>query len=304
MKKLIPLLLISFLISSAVIAQEVHLALKLEEGKVYRQFISSSAEVNQQYEGIEIFHQIVFTTWVSYRLISNKDGFMNLEFQHDKLGMVFISPNGKTEFNTDFYEEDDVLSGVLRSLMGIPFKVTLDANGKMLEIKNLGQVKDSILNHYNHLDPLQVQMISNQIDQSLTVAKESLETLTAIFPPTTVREGDQWTVMSDAIVRGMKTQLKSDYELKEIHPDYVIISGVSVSDIPDTAFDKNEYSVHIKGTTNSEYKIDRDSGWIIDAIIKQEMEGEAHHLDEHGDHHHETVIPLQMKSETRITDHD
>jgi hypothetical protein len=296
--------LLILLMCSPLVGQEVQLALKLEKGKVYRQFISSSAEVTQQYEGMEINHEVYFTTWVSYRLISSRHGFINLEFQHDKLGMVFIAPNGRTEFNTDYHDEDDILSGVLRSLLGVPFQATLNPDGRMMEIKNLDQIKDSILNRFRHLEPDQLQMISNQIDQSLNVAKESLQTVTAIFPPTAVKEGDQWTVETDATVRGIQTKNKTWFQLQEVHPDYVIITATSQTDVPDNAFENNEYTLRINGKTNSRYKVARDSGWIIDAVIQNEMQGQAHHLEEHGDHHHETVIPLKMKSETRITDHD
>jgi hypothetical protein len=102
----------------------------------------------------------------------------------------------------------------------------------------------------------------------------------------------------------MMLNTRTLYKLKEIQPEHVIITGVASVSTPGKKRGKKETHYNLAGTNHSEFLLERQSGWITEATLNREMQGVVNLIEDHGNHVHETVIHLKMKSETRIRDRE
>jgi len=133
--------------------------------------------------------------------------------------------------------------------------------------------------------------------------KGNIESVTAIYPDNPVGIGDQWTVNTN-LEAGMTGKVTSDYEFVELAEDYALIKGESTIETAD----KDAYiesngmpmKFDMNGSMTSEIKVEKKSGWIVEALIHQEMEGVAH-IKENEQLPEGMKIPMSISSESKIT---
>ena len=103
--------------------------------------------------------------------------------------------------------------------------------------------------------------------------------VTAIFPDKPVNRGDKWTI-NTKLESGMSAEMTTDYEFTDLTSDYALINGNSTI----KTADKDAYiesngmpmKYDLTGSMISEIKVDKNTGWIVEAKIKQEIKGDAY----------------------------
>lgn len=103
---------------------------------------------------------------------------------------------------------------------------------------------------------------------------------------------------------GMSMNLSTTYSLVDQTDDYYLISGQSIleSTDKDSFQDSNGISMRfdMSGTMTSNIKIDKNSGWIQEATVNQDLKGDAH-VKESPELPDGLTIPMTLSNELNYT---
>jgi len=305
MKKIFTLIFCLSVITQAQ-AQKVELSLDLQEGKTYTQFSESTIAIVQDINGQELNIGMAVKGSMSYLVKSaNKEGYV-IEMMYEDLSMFMELPQGgSVEFDSEKTDENDIMSTVLKGITKQPIKVVMGRNGSISEIGSLDTIWTSVLSQFPNVPEEQLKQVKGQIKNAYgsDALKGNIEMVTAIFPDGKVRTGDEW-VVNTSMQAGISVDVSTTYKLEEIHDDYYLIEGDSRLQTADTAqiVDSNGMPLkyNLSGTISSEIRIDKQSGWIIEAINQQDIEGEIQ-IQANPQMPMSMTVPMIMKNETVIT---
>jgi hypothetical protein len=277
MKKILNLILV-LIVLTPLQAQKFDLSLNLEEGKEYKQVMNSKATIDQSINGQEMNMEISIKGGMSYKVISVNPTDYDLEVKYESLSMAMNTPHGKMEYSSDKNNEGDIFSTLLSKMTGHTFNVKLAQNGEIQEVQNIESRIESLFEDLDHIPEAQIAQLKNQMTK--TYGEESfkgnIEMATAIFPKKPVKKGDKWTIKSN-MQAGMPAVITTEYELTEVTDEYAVIKGNSVINTSDKNLEVEAVGMSMKldlaGTMGSVIKVDRESGWIIEAKINQEIKG-------------------------------
>src|SRR5690625_4306784 len=125
-------------------------------------------------------------------------------------------------------------------------------------------------------DKKKIQIINSYKGEEL---KSNIEMITAIYPDSPVNRGDKWTI-NTKLESGMSANMTTDYEFAELTSEYALIKGKStiVTADKDAYIESNGMPMKydLTGSMDSEIKVDKNTGWIIEATINQKIEGDTY----------------------------
>ncbi len=303
--KTIYTLLFMFLILSSGYAKKIQLTLKLEQGKEYRQVSDSKVNVNQEINGQKMNIVIQVKASMTYLVKAVNDHDYDLEVKYDSLSMIMQLPQATMMFSSEKNSEQDMVSQILEALKNQPFGLKLSDTGKVMEVKNIESLFESIFSKFPQTADSQVTPMKDQIKSLYgeDSFKGNIQMVTAIFPEGPVAIGDTWTV-DTKVESGMSANVSTTYTLKDSQKDYVLIDGDSKFE----SANKDAYSetngmpirYDLAGTIKSGLKIDSRTGWIIEAKLNQDIQGNTY-IKESDQMPNGMKIPMTMNSETVVT---
>lgn len=305
MKRLINLFIgLALLISCQ--AQKEMLELKLNKGEVYTQKISSKISVLQTINDQQVNMNMSINAKMTYEVTDIQNSVYDMEVQYASLIMKMSLPNGEMEFSSEKNDATDIFSTILGSMKNKSFFVKMTKTGKVNEVKNIDVVFSNMFDKFPQLSEAQKQQIKGQLMQAYgeKAFKGNIEMCSAIFSDTPVSEGDKWNINTQ-LESGMSANMETVYELKEIGDSYCNITGNSKI----ATADKDAYietngmplKYDLVGTMTSEIKIDKKSGWIMNAAIKQSIKGTAY-IKDNPQIPGGMAIPMTMNSEMTISE--
>ena len=187
-----------------------------------------------------------------------------------------------------------------------PFYVTMTKTGMVEEVSNIDTLFESMFDQFPELPEMQKQQIKTQLQQSYgdKAFKGNIEMVTAVLPDKPVKKGEKWTVETK-LESGMSATVVSTYELNDIRDNQCIIQGKSTI----ATTDKDAYiesngmpmKFDLKGTMTSQLTIDKATGWIVEATINQDIQGDVY-IKESPQMPNGMKIPMTMVSEMIIKD--
>ena len=277
MKKIFNFIILSIIITNCQ-AQQTNLALNLEKGNVYKQITDSKMTIIQDFGGQKMNIEMLLKGGMSYLVKEiNKDEYI-MEVKYDSLSMSMQLPQGKMKFSSEEKNEQNIFSSLLAEMKKIPFEITMTKTGKVIEVKNIDSMFDSMFKKFSDIPETQLAQIKAQLKNAYgeKAFKGNIEMITAIYPNHPVRKGESWEI-NTKLESGMSGNINSIYNLTEKSSDYYIIVGKSSI----TTEDKDAYvqtngmptKYDMKGKMSSNIKVDKKSGWIIEAKINQNIEG-------------------------------
>ncbi|NEM98179.1 DUF6263 family protein [Pontibacter burrus] len=283
MKKLFTLLfLLTFSVSA--FAQKSGLSLNLQKDQVYKQTTTSSSTIVQDINGQKLNMVMTMNGTMSYRVKAvNANGF-NMEASFDNLSMAMQLPQGAVEFSSEKNDPNDVFSRILGSMKNKPFRLVMSKSGKVTEIQDIDALWGTAINQFSELSEAEKAQIQEQIMKSYGEAamKGSIESATAIYPEKLVNKGDKWTV-STKLEAGMAADLTTDFQYAENNADHALIKGnATIATANKDAYIETNgmpMKYNMAGSQVSEIKVDKKTGWILEATINQNMKGDAHIKD-------------------------
>lgn len=304
MKTIFTLIFTSIIFTSCY-SQSANLSLRLKNGKKYKQITNSKATIIQEVNGQKM--NIVMTisgTMIFLVKTINENGY-EMDTKFEKLSMSMQMPQGTMEFNSEKNDANDIFSTILAAMKDKTFKVTMSKSGKITEVKNVEALWGTALNQFEQLSEEQKEQIKAQIMKAYgaDALKGNLEMVTAIFPDKPVNKGDKWTI-DTKLESGMSAKMSTNYEFADLTSDYALIKGNSVIETADKDAYIESNGMPLKydftGSMISEIKVDKNTGWIIEAKINQEIKGDAY-IKENPQMPEGMKIPMTMLNEMVIT---
>lgn len=299
------ILILLVLVLSSFHMQEAELSLRLEKGKEYRQTSHSNSTVIQHIEGQEMKIGIVIKGSIVFLVTAADNDQYELEARYENLGMSMQMPQGTMEFNSDDDNTQNIFSQIMAAIIDKPFKVIMGKKGQVIDVQNMEDLWDNIINQFDKVPEMQREQIKSQLMNSYgnKALKGNMEMITKIFPENAVSMGDEWAINTQ-LEAGMEASVDTKYKLTDIASDHVVINGNSTI----ATSDEEKYMemggmqlrYDIQGSMTSEIKVDKASGWIIEAKIDQKMKGH-NYVKENPQIPNGMKIPMEIATQQVIT---
>ncbi len=283
---------------------QTSLELKLKKGETYKQSSTSRVDMQQTIAGQQMDIAITISGTIAFQVKGEDVEGYQMDAWYETLAMTMESPQGKMDVSSESANENDYMSRTFAAIKNQPFQVVMMKNGKVKEVRTADLMWDRALDTFEELTDEQKAQIRAQIVRSHgdDAIRGSIESVTAIFPDKPVKQGDQWRVQTN-MDSGMKALLTTDYTFMGLEKDHALINGsATIESVNDGTYQESngmEMRFDMKGTQTSEIKIDRKSGWITDALIKQELKGAAH-FKPNAQIPDGFTMPMVMKSESNV----
>ncbi len=286
-------------------AQSTVLKLNLEKGKEYKQITNSKVTIIQDLNGQQVNMVMAIKGAMTFFVKSVNANDYNMEVKFEQLSMSMQMPQGTMEFSSEKNDENDIFSTILGAMKNKAFEVLMSKTGKIVEVRNVELLWETAINQFDQLPEMQKEQLKAQIVKSYgaKALKGNIEMVTAIYPDSPVNIGDKWTINTN-VESGMSAKMTTDYELTGLTPDFIFIQGNSTIETADKEayIESNGMPLKydMKGTMLSEIKVDKNTGWIVEATINQEIKGDSY-IKENPKMPNGMKIPMTMKNEMIIT---
>ena len=304
MKAFLSLILVVFIFADCQ-SQGKKLGLRLEVGETYKQVTNSKVNIIQDLNGQEMEMTMVVGGSMSFLTKSADKNSYKMDATFEELKMSMEMPQGSVEFSSEKNDPNDVLSNVLGAMKSKAFEVVMSKTGKVEEVNNVEAVWESAIDQFGDLPALQKEQIRAQIMKAYgaEALRGNIEMVTAIYSNKAVKQGDKWTVET-ALESGMSAKVVTEYEYAGLTSEYALIKGNSTLETAD----KDAYietngmplKYDLKGTMQSEIKVDKKTGWIIEAKIEQDIKGDTY-IKANPQMADGLKIPMIMKSEMEVS---
>ncbi len=303
MKKIITLLFL-LVFTTFAYAQAYELSLNLKKGEKYDQLVSSQMQISQKISGQEIDINLAVDGLMSYRVLSEDKSAYTMEVIYKSMGMKMIMPQMTMDFNSTDEGKEDQFSKMLRAITNQPFEVKMAKNGKVLEVNNLEEIFNSSLSQFENMSAAQMDQMKSQLSQSYgtDAFKGNIEMVTAIFPDKKVEIGESWK-SNTQLKSGFKAGINTTYTLQEKNEGYYLITGdaeIATEDTEElTQMNGMSMKFDLDGKMISNIKVDSETGWIIESVIRQNIGGDAFISDPTGSRN-DMVSKMKMNGEFKI----
>jgi len=219
--------------------------------------------------------------------------------------MSMQMPQGLMEFSSEKNDANDIFSTILGAMKNKAFGVTMSKTGKITDVKNVEALWSTAIDKFDQLPEMQKEQVKAQIMKAYgaEALKGNIEMVTAIYPDSPANKGDKWTI-NTKLESGMSANMTTDYEFVELTSEYALIKGKSTIETAD----KDAYiesngmpmKYDLTGSMESEIKVNKNTGWIIEAKINQKIGGDTY-IKENPQLPNGMKIPMTMINEMVIT---
>lgn len=304
MKTIFTLILTVFVLTSFQ-TQNSDLSLKLEKGKEYKQITNSKATIIQEVNGQKMNMVMTIKGTMTFLVKDITENGYNMDAKFEELSMSMQMPQGLMEFSSEKNDANDIFSTILGAMKDKAFGITMSKTGKITDVKNVEALWSTAINTFDQLPEMQKEQIKAQIMKAYgaEALKGNIEMVTAIYPDSPANRGDKWTI-NTKLESGMSANMTTDYEFAELTSEYALIKGKStiVTADKDAYIESNGMPMKydLTGSMDSEIKVDKNTGWIIEATINQKIEGDAY-IKENPQLPNGMKIPMTMINDVVIT---
>jgi hypothetical protein len=304
MKTKIALLITLFILSFGQ-AQKTIIALNLEKNVEYIQHTNAKMTLVQNVSGMKMEILVTMKGSMSYLVKAVNKNDYDMEVRYNELYLKMKTSQSETIFDSGSKDSTDIFSNILSKMKGQSFQIKMTKLGKILEVTGIDQLFESSINAFSQLSEGKKTQFKAQLEKQYGEEgmKGSIETMMAIYPTKPVSVGETWTI-STKQKTGMSTKMDSKYEFKENAADYFLIAG----DSKIKSIDKDVYYMSsgmptksdLEGTMFSQIKIDKATGWIIEAKSNQIIKGEIT-IKDNPKLPGGMTVPMEIKNEMLFT---
>lgn len=304
MKTIFTLILTVFVLTSFQ-TQNSDLSLKLEKGKEYKQITNSKTTIIQEVNGQKMNMVMTIKGTMTFLVKDITENGYNMDAKFEELSMSMQMPQGLMEFSSEKNDANDIFSTILGAMKDKAFGITMSKTGKITDVKNVEALWSTAINTFDQLPEMQKEQIKAQIMKAYggEALKGNIEMVTAIYPDSPANRGDKWTI-NTKLESGMSANMTTDYEFAELTSEYALIKGKStiVTADKDAYIESNGMPMKydLTGSMDSEIKVDKNTGWIIEATINQKIEGDTY-IKENPQLPNGMKIPMTMINDMVIT---
>ena len=259
----------------------VEIKLNLEKGKEYTQSNISTLTTKIGFpDGSTMDMPITIAGIMSFIVESESDTAYLVEVKYKKLSMTMKMPQG-VSMTFDSESADDIMSKSFKGIVDNLFKIILLKNGRVSSV-DMSAFWDKFDSSLEWLPLMQKEQVFEQIKQAYgeKAFKGSFEQVFAFLPEEYVEKGEKWHTQIE-LNANFPATMDSEYRLEKIAKNYLSIIGtsnISTNGLQDAITQSTSGELmkyNLTGTATSNIKIDRKTGWVIEATIKQTLKGKS-----------------------------
>lgn len=280
---------------------QTSLKLNLTQGKEYRQNSDMKMAMTQSFGGQTMDVVVAVKGKMKYLVKSVTPAAYDIDVMYESMTMEMEMPQATMKFSSENPAADDMVSQVLSGMTNKPFQVQLSKSGKVLGVKNIETLLSTAFDKLPNISEAQKSQIKGQLEQRYgeKAFASTFEMMFSIFPDKPVKTGEKWTTQSK-LNSGVTANINTTFEYVEEGADFWKIHG----DSKITAEENGEYinsngmdmKFNMNGTMISNIKVDKKTGWILEAKITQDITGEAQ-IKGNAQMPDGLTIPMTMKTE-------
>ena len=259
----------------------VEIKLNLEKGKEYTQSNTTTVTTKISFpDGNRMDMPVTIVGMMSFIVESESDTAYLVEGRYKKLSMTMKMPQGYS-MTFDSESADDLMSKSFKGIVNNPFRVILLKNGRVFSV-DMTAFWEKLDSALAELPFEQKEQIVEQTKQAYgeKAFKGSLEQAFAFLPEKPVDKGEKWQTKIE-LNANFPATMDSEYKLEKITKDYLTITGtsnISTNGLQNAITESSSGELmkyDLTGTATSTIKIDRNTGWIIEATVKQTLKGKS-----------------------------
>lgn len=275
------LILLLCVFASSVSSAQTALNLNLAQGKEYRQHTEMKMNMSQSFGGQTMDIIMLVSGEMKYVVMGVTPTGYNIDVTYESMSMEMQMPQATMKFSSVNPSTEDMFSQVLAAMTNKPFQVELSKAGKVISVKNVRSLFESAFDKFPNVTAEQKAQVMNQLDQSYGEKSfaANMEMMFAIYPDKPVKVGEKWTI-EGKLKSSITANISSTYEYVEDGTDFRKIKGTATITADDTGEYTKSNGVDLKfsmnGTMLSDIKVDKKTGWVLEAKVTQDITGEAH----------------------------
>lgn len=254
------------------------LELNLTVGESYYHNNITRVSITQELHGREFISDLSYGGKMSFLVKEKGESLYHLEVRFQTMYLEIINSDGiEISANSQKVDTSDVFSLLLKELTESPFDISITKHG-IVKAVTMDKVFDNLYNFDPDIPKIDRAQMIYMIKQSFgeKAMKGTTEMMTAIYPETQVKEGDVWKnkIRLETL---SSTRVENEFVLEELNKDFAIINchSKTISDDDNSFVRLNGelWRFIANGNMTSTFKIDKNTGWIIEAAVDQNISG-------------------------------
>jgi hypothetical protein len=251
-----------------------NIILNLKVGNTYTHNQSLTSITNQLISGMPQDTEMLVNTTTNFTVTGMKGENFLIDVVPLKMSTTQKSPMGNVEMNSEG-EQSNPMNRIMKNLTGKTIKMELSPYGEIITFNSgdyLDSMTDGIELPESALEQIKSEMKEEYNDAAL---KDSYIGLFNFYRKNKVEIGDSWTqdVVMDVI---MPIEAKSNFTLSEVTDNEFTIMGktdLNTDGEKDTKLMGMDVKSNFKGQANSTIVLDRNTGWIKNMTMVQNLDG-------------------------------
>jgi hypothetical protein len=246
-------------------------------GSSYYYTINNESDIELEVSGKEINNRTASNVGVAYDIQKDSAGNIVLNMRYDKIHLYSKNGDKETEMDAaNAASTSDPVEKMLGVLKGASVSATINSKGEVAALKGYKELGDKIMANLNAPDLNSRNMAQSRVDQVIGegLIKKNMDQLLNLFPDTTLRIGDTWTLSSKQPGE-IAFKVTTTYTLKDIDDGIAIIESRG-----EMANDKGVANVmgqavtgNLEGRQEGTAEIDIQTGMLLSNTIKAKVEG-------------------------------
>lgn len=291
-------------------ATENKLVLNLEEGKTYVMKQSTEMGMDQTVQGQDVHMDMVYDGNMEFNVLDVNNDIFTLEVTYTRMHMNMKNAFMNMDIDTDVEGNDsaDVFTGymgrILKNMIGESFNIKMDNHGNIKEVTGFEKIFSAAFAAIDKpMDEQTKASVRSQLESAYgeDALKSSLEMYMNIYPEQNVNTNDTWK--KEVKLHGVVTGIYDvEYKLKGEENDMYLLSGKGTMSTEKAEYKRMngmEMKYDMNGTFTSDMKVSKTSGWIEEATIKQDLDGNVD-VKPNEQLPDGMKLPLKMTSKTTI----
>jgi len=243
----------------------VGLKLNLEKGKTYSVKSTTKQAIQQTANGQQFAIDVISNMVTSYKVLSQENDVMNIEFKFDTIATKISSPMFNKETNSAKAGSTDPIEMIMHKMSTYTIIAKISTAGKFIDFVNYGKYKDNVLFVLDSIPASKRDQAKTQADGVIkeSAVRSLVEPLFSYLPETAVKTGDNWETSYFMVSSAVSLMAQNSYSLKGVENKTATITGkTEIESVPSN--DPNaQMTQELKGTMTSEGTIDIPTGLIL-----------------------------------------
>lgn len=276
------LLLLTFAACKQEKKEEVKLRLNFKEGKTYSYKITTDQEIEQTIQGQKMdIKQVIGMNYVFDVQKVDKNGNATVKVTYKSLSLSQHGAGSNIEYNSENPGTDIPLAAKgFHNMAGKSFNMQVTPEGQIKNVQGIDKILDELFAGKEYKNNEEVTALRNSMKEQFgeKAIAQNMNNMLNIFPDESMETGESWQ-RTLSMSSGFPVILENNYTLKEIKGQLAIVELKSEIKPNEKAKEMEmggaKVLYNLSGNQSGTLKINKNSGLISTAEIKQELNGDA-----------------------------